>query len=150
MWNISQQPCCFPGRLPLLCWSLHPAFQEAKLYFNTSPQAICLPSLLPSLPPQPQGDEGLTLSDMDIKPLSFIYAAWGHMLKPQRQVASLSKLSDCSSHLVAEAAFPPHIKFLCHSHRNSVMVRVEYFQKPGIFPLLEGDGLNCLHFEYRG
>ena len=81
-----------------------------KLYFNTSPKTICLPPLLPSLPPQPQGDEGLTLSDMDIKPLSYIYAAWGHMLKPQRQVASLSKLSYCFSHLVAEAAFPPHIK----------------------------------------
>ena len=39
---------------------------------------------------------------------------------------------------------------LCHSHHNSVMVRAEYFQKPGIFPFLEGDGLNCLHFEYRG
>lgn len=41
---------------------------------------------------------------------SSIYAAWVHMMRPQRRVASLSKMSHSFSHLVAEAVFPSLIK----------------------------------------
>ena len=114
----------------------------SKIYFSTSPKAACLPSL-PSLPLQPQGDEGLTVSDMDRKPFFIHTRSISPYDEVPRRVASLSKLSCLFSHLVAEAVVPPLIKCSVPVSPTSMMVRdsgarADYFQKPGIFLFLEG------------
>lgn len=72
------------------------------------------------------------------KALLSIFAAWGHVRKPQRQVASFSKFSPTSS---SSCFWGCIFSFqLCHSHHSSLTLRVsgtlvKYFQKSGIFSI---------------
>ena len=124
----------------------------SKIYFSTSPKAACLPSL-PSLPPQPQGDEGLTVPDMDRKPFFIHTRSMSPYDEVPRRVASLSELSCSFSHLAAEAVVPPVIKCSVPASPTSMMARdsgarADYFQKPGIFLFLEGLKL-CTGFKWK-
>lgn len=120
-WNLSAATLvprkAVPGMLsPLSC------LQGGRPYFNTPSKEVYLPFYLPCLHilKEMRGSHFLACArDLII----YRHSSVDPSRQPQRQVASLSKLSLTSSLLVFDIVAPTCIGALCHSTQNNTMER---------------------------